>query len=197
MPVWRLQVSTALDNLFPVDRIVITPHFDDHGVTTDPQGLCVDMANAWKAFMIPAMSTGEINVKAYDAQGTPPVYPAGDYTMQQGSAPASTSNREIALCLSFYSQLNRPGRRGRLYVPAVLAGVSVSGGRPNQSGIDKVASLAQILADIGGADVDWSVYSRKTDTAFPVSDYWVDNAWDVQRRRGLRPTARTQGTVSE
>lgn len=174
---------------------MITPHFNDSGATTDPDGLCNDLANALSAFFTGAR---EINVKAYDAQGTVPVFPQGDATVNAGLAPASTAPRELAVCLSFFSERNLPRQRGRLYIPyQLLGGGAPSTARPTLAIRDSVALLVPIFTDLGGADVDWCVYSRRDDTARPVTNWFVDDEWDVIRSRGLRPSDRSAGTTSE
>jgi hypothetical protein len=194
MPIWRLQCAWSVDTLLPKDRLIITPHFDDHGVTTDPDGLCEDLATALNTWDNAAR---QIVVTAYDAQGTVPVLPQGEAVRNPDLAPATVGVREVALCLSFYSEVNRPRTRGRLYVPAALAGIGTGTARPNSTQRQKVGDLATIFADLGGPDVDWSVYSRADDEARPVSNWWVDDAWDIQRSRGLDPSTRLTGTVSE
>jgi hypothetical protein len=74
--------------------------------------------------------------------------------------------------------------------------VPTTSARPTSAVRNRVAELVPILAGLGGLDVDWVVYSRVTDTARKVTNWWVDDAWDIQRRRGLRPTTRTEGTTS-
>jgi hypothetical protein len=44
-------------------------------------------------------------------------------------------------------------------------------------------------------DTTWSVWSEANQTASPVRDGWVDDAWDTQRRRGLDSSARTTFVV--
>jgi hypothetical protein len=193
MPVWKLQCSWAADSALPRDRLVITPHVNDGGVGSDPQGLCDDLLAAltgWQAF------SGEVSVRAYDAQGTVPVYPAGSAVANSGLFQARDVIREVALCLSFYSERNIPRRRGRLYLPLPLIGAA-PGIRPTAGHFEAASGLATILQELGGPDVDWCVYSRTDDVARPVTNWWVDNEWDVQRSRGLRATARTTGTTSE
>lgn len=192
MPIWRLQTTIWQDTTTPEDGMVLTPHFNDHGLTTDPDGLCEDLAAAIDAW---SSGTQQIRVKAYDAQGTPPVYPQGDHEVNTGLAPASSGVRETAVCLSFYSQQNRARYRGRLYVPTVITGQATSAPRPGTTMRQKVADLVPILASLGGVDVDWVVYSRIDDAARKVSHWWVDDAWDTVRSRGLRPSARTEGTT--
>lgn len=193
MPVWRLQCAFGADNNLPRDRVVFTPHFDDHGIATDPQGLCDDLSTALAAW---AGGGREVHVKAYDAQGTPPVFPQGDSLRNANVCPPSSVPRDVAICLSFYSERNLPRRRGRLYVCPAVCGISVTAVRPSSTVTqDKVAALVPIFADLGGIDVDWSVYSRADDVARPVTDWFIDDEWDTVRSRGLRATTRTIGTI--
>jgi len=199
MPIWRLQTSIWADSLFPRDAMVINPHFNDHAITgsSDPQGLCEDLANALDTWL-PTQNAHQISVRAYDAQGTPPVFPAGEFVRNVGGAPAALSVREVALCLSYFSGRNTPRQRGRLYIPvAVIGTASQLTVRPGTAVINKVKALVPIFTGLGGVDVDWSVYSRVDDEARAVSDWWVDDEWDIIRSRGLRPGTRQTGTVSE
>jgi hypothetical protein len=194
MPVWRLQCAFAADTMLPRDQLVITPHFNDVGTGTDPDQLCQDLAeglNAWDN------ATRQIRVTAYDAQGTVPVFPQGDHVVNPDAAPFTSTVREVAIVLSFYAQVNRPRHRGRLYIPAAVAGIGTANARPSLANRQKVADLVPIFTGLGGADVDWCVYSRVDDEARSVTNWWVDDAWDVQRSRGLDPTARLVGTTSE
>lgn len=194
MPVWRLQSSFQVTTAFPRDAMVITPHFNDSGALTNPQGLCNDLADAYADWI--GLFT-EITVTAYDAQGTPPVFPQGEAIRSPGQIGNSPTARELAVCLSFYSERNLPRNRGRLYIPAGIAGAGESGQRPSAALRDKVAELAPIYGALGGADVDWCVYSRRDDEARPVTHWFVDDEWDVIRSRGLRPETRVTGTTSE
>jgi hypothetical protein len=194
MPIWRLQVASAADSLFPADNIIITPHFNDAGATTDPQNLCDDLAAAMATYWA---APRQVEVKAYDAEGTPPVYPAASAIVNQGLFPASQGIREVAICLSYFATTNRPRTRGRLYLPPGLMVTTTFGvPRPSQAVRDKAAALVPILAGLGGVDVDWCVYSRVDGQARKVTDWWVDDAWDIQRSRGLIPTIRSTGTTS-
>jgi hypothetical protein len=193
VPVWRLQTSWAKDSISPRDRMVITPHFNDIGATTDPQNLCNDWLAALQAI---TATTGELRVTAYDAQGSKPVYPQGDAIVFKGVTQATSLPRELAVCLSFYSERNVPRQRGRLYLPGWFVGIAAPGLRPPSS-LPKIEQLAQAAQDLGGPDVDWCVYSRATDAARSVTNWWYDNEWDVQRSRGLTGSGRVLGTTSE
>lgn len=195
MPIWRLNVEAAADSLLPRDAITITPHFNDGGVSSDPQGLCDDLCAAMATYY---NGGRQIEVTAYDAQGTPPVVPQGYAIANLGTAPPADQPREVACCLSFYSEFNRPRLRGRLYICAALTQSAAStSGRPSLGMRTKVGQLAPILQDLGGLDVDWCVYSRVDNEARAVTNWWVDDEWDTIRSRGLRGTTRLLGTTSE
>jgi hypothetical protein len=193
MPVWRMQVGWQKDTAFPRDRVVITPHFNDSGVGTDPDALCSDLAAGLQAI---TPTTGELRVTAYDAQGTPPVFPQGDHIVNPGATQATSQPRELAICLSYFSEQNRARHRGRLFIPLFFFGGSLPALRPPQ-GLTAMPALVSLFTGLGGPDVDWVVYSRRDDMARPVTNWWYDDEWDVQRSRGLRGTTRTTGTTSE
>lgn len=196
MTVYRLQAAVWMDTTFPADAMIINPHFDDHGIASDPEGLAQDLAEALATYYTGG-GTKQITVKAYDAEGTPPVYPAGEHTVSPGVSPVSAINRDVAVCLSYYAERNIPRQRGRLYIPCAAAGIAPSAARPNSAHRQKVADLVPILTGLGGLDVDWVVWSKTAQQARPVTNWWVDDTWDTQRRRGLRATTRLEGTVSE
>jgi hypothetical protein len=205
MPILRLQVSIGADTAFPRDRFVMTPHFrvgfdvSDLGIggSVDADALCHDMAVGLSQRFYPTNGR-EIEVKAYDAQGSKPVYPIGHALENVGLFPESPTPRELALCLSFYSGRNAPRSRGRLYFPLPCIG---GGGalpvRPPAGLRDGMANYAQFFQNLGGTNVDWVVYSRRDNAARPVTNWWCDDEWDVQRRRGFRGTTRSTGTTSE
>lgn len=194
MPVWRLQTTFGADSAFAEDGLTITPHFNDGGALTDPQGLCDDLADALATW---TTSARQVVVRAYDAQGAPPVYPQGEAIRNLGTYPQSAGVRETAVCLSFYAGRNLPRQRGRLYIPTVITGQSTTSPRPNPTMRTKVAALVPIFTALGGADVDWCVFSRTDKVARSVTNWWVDDAWDTVRSRGLSPTTRDEGTTSE
>lgn len=193
MPIYRLQCTWQLDTVAPRDKVMITPHFDVLNPAADPQGLCEDLLTGLQTI---TQHTGEVQVKAYDAQGTVPVYPVGDAIINKGVAQASLFPRELALCLSFYGGRNVKRQRGRLFVPLDFCTPGQPGLRPSMP-VTKLAELSSLLQGLGGVDVDWCVYSRLLDKAFSVTDWWYDNEWDIMRSRGTKGTQRIIGTTSE
>jgi hypothetical protein len=196
MTVFRMALSTWLDSTLPTDALIITPHFDDHGISTDPDNLASDLITAWTAWMTPTAQGAQVECKVYDAEAPAPNFPVATKRVRNGVSPASPTNRDVAVCLSFFADVNRPRHRGRLYIPVPLTGVAPSAALVPSTLRTKVGDLVPIFAGLGGLDVDWVVWSRVDRVARKVSDWWVDDSWDTQRRRGRRATARTTGTTS-
>jgi hypothetical protein len=186
----------------PKNQHVITPCFRRQLDINDPLGsldakqLTDDLAaalNTWCTATDP-----QLTVSAYNLQGTKPNYPLAQTKTNIGSFPTPGAPGELALCLSFYADQNQPRRRGRLYVPVWAAGAAGSDMQSVASAglMTKVGALAPIFANLGGANVDWGVWSRVDNAFHKATNYWVDNAWDVQRSRGFPPTARNNLTTS-
>lgn len=116
---------------------------------------------------------------------------------------------EVAICLSFQAvaESGKPQsrRRGRIYV-GPLATTTNDNGRPGNNPKDSLAVAGTRLLAASDAAPFWSwiVLSQAnpgtpTRPAYPrtfalVDNGWVDNAFDTQRRRGLKLTARSLWT---
>lgn len=192
MPIYLMQSSFQADTAFPADAIVITPHINDTGLGTDPQNLTDDLANGYVT-AFPGFN-GQITVKAYDVEETPPTFPKATTVVRPDAVGSYAAARELAICLSFYADRNIPRQRGRLYIPPLFVSTSAAASRPAISEVI-FQPLVDLLSGLGGVDVDWCVWSKVSRTAHKVTNWWVDNAWDVQRRRGLEATERTTGTT--
>lgn len=195
MAIYRMQCSWMMDSNQPRDRMVITPHFESTGVigAIDEDALAEDLATALATWAGPI---GELQVKVYDAQGTPPVFPVGQATRNPLTVGTSGMPREVACCLSFYADSNQPRRRGRLYIPGPVITNGAAPTRPSTANMTKVGGLATHFAALGGTNIDWVVFSRADNDARRVTNWWVDDEWDTIRSRGLRGTARQSGTTT-
>lgn len=191
---YRLQLAVWHDSIAPRDAAVINPCFVDHGATSDPQNLVDSLASA-AAGMVSTPTAHQIRVRAYDLEGTKPVHPAAEKILHPNQAAEAVYPRELAVALSFYGGQNVPRRRGRLYIPYFWFGTHAPTLRPSTTHRTVVANWVPILASLGGVDVDWVVWSVTSNMWHKVSNYWVDDEWDIVRSRGLRPTARTTGTT--
>jgi hypothetical protein len=195
MATYKIQVSTAVDTILPRDRVVNTFHLDDHGVTSDPSGLCEDTGDLFETLY---SSSREIDVRAYDT-GAAPNYPVGQHVRSVGLAGGATTRpREIALCLSYYGDRNLPRTRGRMFIcAAACQNISIGANRPNNFAAEQLLVLADGIANLGGPDVDWVWWSTINGAHGPVKHSYVDDEWDTIRKRGLRPSTRWARTHNE
>lgn len=145
--------------------------------------------NSWRG------AACETHVKIYSQNLTggkagPPVYQS---SRNVGTFANSFCPREVALCLSFYGQQNQPTWRGRLFFPwSIRPSGNSPGVRPTTQYRDFTLTMADKLAAAGGSEWGWSVYSRARQNFVGVSHAWVDDEWDTQRRRQLKPTTRSE-----
>lgn len=141
--------------------------------------------------------------KVYDAVAPPPRAPIRDVILKAGmSATGGVLPHELCCVASFQgvriSGVPQARRRGRIYI-GPLSTASITGSVINATQIASVNSAMKTLADQGGdlAGWKWCVFSRAgvAPTAPPqaieIMDGWCDNAIDIQRRRGVKPTIRT------
>lgn len=193
MPIIRIQVAAAADTLLARDQLVNTFHFNVLSASPDYNALCTDLATImanW--FDVPR----QVRAVAYEVAGPPPHYPVGEALLSSGVAPASGRPREVALCLSYYAERNVKRRRGRIFLPVGAYISTTMSGRPDAALMTKTLNLGTSLSGLGGANVDWVVYSRLDIEHRKVTNVWVDNEWDTVRSRGLRGTSRQLLAVS-
>lgn len=115
------------------------------------------------------------------------------FTLGPASTTAQTPH-EVALCASWASAVpagvNPQRRKGRVFLGPFVS--TDMGGTPSTTLVDGVAAAAAELATaLVTNGTPLCVWSRADAALYPVTRGWVDNAWDTQRRRGLRPTGRT------
>jgi hypothetical protein len=181
------------------DRCVNVLHFRDNGINpTDEDALATDLAAIYAGFAYFG-DTNQVAVNLYDLADAEPRPVVGSATHSYVKTDAGP--REVALCLSFYADRNIPRRRGRIYVGPFNAG-RVDGRRPSQALLDGILALAPAFSSLGGADIDWVLYSPTESqgagatTVHQITHAWVDNEWDTIRSRGLRADTRVQSDVS-
>jgi hypothetical protein len=103
---------------------------------------------------------------------------------------------QIAVCLSYYVDRNIRGQRGRLYLGPFTAPTGNAYTPPAYlvpgAFRTNLITLGHALFDVGGANVDHVLWSEKHQASVgKLTDYWVDDSWDVQRRRKVKSTSRT------
>lgn len=206
MAIGKFQVTLPFGPALPENVVVHTFYLNDTlpnewPGSTDWGKLCDDAAAAWQSSWTLTTSIRPITVKVYNAQGAPPHDPLHTSTLN-ATAALNTPNwpTQLAMCLSFKGG-QRPWQRGRMFLApwtcATFAGVSSIANRPSTAMQNQALSLADALAGLGGIDIDWGVYSKTHDSWVSMTQAWVDDSWDIQRRRKLDPTGRVTKSYSE
>lgn len=110
---------------------------------------------------------------------------------------------EVACCLSYKNvnpALSDPfaSRMGRIFIgPLSALTLAVSGvendARPAPEFLTDLREAGKVLQANAEDDADcvWSVYSPKLNKLFDITEVSTDNAFDTQRRRGLKASFRT------
>lgn len=204
----------------PEDRYVNVFYFQNVTPPGDLAALCAAVEGFYKD--VPTGSTHPVayylsgisgypgsNIRVYDLDDPMPRAPLLDWPMTVGGHAGSSSKNlpdEVALCLSYSagpaSGLPIARRRGRVYIGpfsdnALRTGEGVSTeSAPAVDLMETIVDAASNLQSVsGGAGFDWSVWSPTDQAAVSIINWHVDNAWDTQRRRGNKPTARVSDSV--
>jgi len=200
----KLQVNVQGDSVLPRDAAINTLYFDVGSVvggTPDYAALANDMGGIYSSVWQNGGNDNQITVRAYDAEvlktvGGKTGPPDAVHIRNAGNAPAAGKPREVALCLSYYASVNQPGKRGRIYLPAfAIVASSQMAGRPASDWLIRATQMATAFGNLGGANVEWHLFSPKVRQSFKITNAWCDNEWDTQRSRGLKPTTRDTVTL--
>lgn len=129
-----------------------------------------------------------------DPEPRAPIYTAPGVGLSYGSGVLPP---EITMCLSFQgvrtSGVPQARRRGRVYLPTMTAAVIAGDGYHfDTADVTTVANAAAALkADSDGdSTYTWVIWSPTDSDFVEVDNGWVDNAIDIQRRRGHPATVR-------
>jgi len=214
----RVQVTLNHDSGLAKDAFVNTWHFDgdDSQTWAEDQDDLAARVHTFYTGLAPDLGltlNGTADIKIYDMSDPVPRVPK--YSEHwTGLAVGSTGlPEEVALCLSMEaapaSGVSQRRRRGRVYLgPFSTSGNSTTTGRPRPSDALITATLGRVQALAVGpdpGDFRLSVFSPRTYANNPanldaahndVVKCWIDNAWDIQRRRGAVPTAKTTQTIT-
>lgn len=144
------------------------------------------------------LSGGIPLVQAYNLIENKPRQPIVETTLTALTTAATTAAREICCCLSYRgvyeSGVTPKRRRGRIYLgPLQDSAVDSSSGLLSAATVTAIKNAGDVLQAASGASAlyGWVVYSPTTDVAgtgetgmYECISGWVDNAPDIQRRRG-------------
>lgn len=201
MTTFKAQVTLYMTTNILEDAVVNTFWFessDSAEIINDVPDFLAGAYDSVRGIFPSTVKQNGHSIKIYSMSDPEPRAPISDTTFNLTTAPTGNPVApELALCCSFQgarvSGEVQARRRGRVYVGPHDAGAFATDGRPHADVIDAVAAFGQFIFD-GAALMtsgEWVVYSPTEASSTPVTNGWVDNAWDIQRRRGVAPTART------
>ena len=200
------QVSFPAKSAITADSVVNNWHImgDNAGGTWIPSNAIVGLAvfyDTFKIYRSPRIRWESAEVKVYRMGDTKPRAPIYHGPLGVSNTAATTPlPSELAICLSYAAVpvSGEPARRkrGRVYLgpwgPNAIEGTD--NGYPTASLLALIKGAADALLTTSTSDgtYQWCQVSNATGTPVcnPVVSGWVDNAWDIQRRRGVDPTAR-------
>ena len=207
MPSVRAMVIVPMDSAIPRDAAVN----NFHATMGDVGSGCTAMALALGAFyqnirtlFSSHVDHANIRAKFYNWDEPEPRAPVFDTLLGvTGPTGSGTSPHELAICLSFQGDREagrvQARRRGRVYIGPLQSAVSTFDGMVDVTLRDTLATAGGTLLTASGESSAWTwvVHSTRNlatpDT--PVTNGWVDNAFDIQRRRGVDASSRaTFGT---
>lgn len=204
----RAQVVLPGKSALPEDRFITTWAFQSAGQTATEADE-TDVANQLiEFFNIPAspstrtvagLISAAVNrdgceVRTYRMADAPP-RPVTITPFTLGPPEQQTTlPEEVAVTLSFFSLRNVPRQRGRVFIGPLHGGV-ISNDAESRSVVDTadrnaIRNAAIRLATTAPLEADWCVLSKVNGVLYPITNGWVDNAFDTQRRRGQKATVR-------
>lgn len=208
--------------LLPEDRFINTFHFYNvPGLPYDGSGSYADrMHNAVSGFYLDVHGSAAVStyfspfvISEFTTVSYNLGLPVGEreprtetYTM--GARSGTGLPEEIAVCLTLTGDPpTTPRRRGRLYIGPLTSQSQVidqgSGSFPSRVQLAQANCLADTLAHaaagmLGDPELTWCIRSvTPNENYVPITGGWIDNAFDVIRKRGPDPTERRVWSVAD
>jgi hypothetical protein len=171
----------------------------------------VTWATAVNAYLSPSISRAANGCvfHVYDMSGPlsglgPMGPPIQTSTWQLGGGGGLPLPSELAVVLSYHASDTsipehgtgtrpRSRYRGRIYVGPLQQSALAQDSTTHRATVTTAVreTLTASAVSLLAAEPTWSVWSRKDKVLRPVVGGWVDDAWDIQRRRGEDPLVRT------
>jgi hypothetical protein len=132
-----------------------------------------------------------IRVAAYD-MADPKPRPEKAVALWTATAPDPVSTygpHQVAIRCSWYCGRNIRGKRGGIYV-GPLSGGDTGVHLVGSTTVNAVLELGHALWDVGGANVYHILWHEASHSGEAITDYWVDNSFDIIRRRKEKATSR-------
>jgi len=203
----RVQIILATSDANPANFVTNT-FCIEHGVHPDGDEVKAAFKAAYdvigSSYLSQQIAQNGHWIKLVDAIGTAPLYPWYESAWSLASAPSGTPlPPEVALCLSFQGERlsgqEQRRRRGRVYFGPLGNAVVSTNARPAAGFVqdleDFAIELASELAGLTQPGVLWSVWSTTDTESVAITDGWVDDEFDTQRRRGRAYTTRNTWAI--
>jgi hypothetical protein len=210
MGVKRAMVVLEAQSAIPEDRVINTFHFSPGSDALAIATKLIEFYNTGLGTFNPvaywispyvSRTANKCEIRVYDLADPKPRPPSVHQFTLGAANSAQLLPRELSVCLSYYSERNIRRQRGRIYIGPLS--VNAMENRVGDQGV--VVALRDSLAGAGSRlaqatpGADWVVYSElEASSVGPeyagrsVSHGWVDNAFDIQRRRGVDPSVRSE-----
>lgn len=198
MPLYRTQVRLQMVSAVPEDAVTNTWWC----IADDLAGLNLFLTQlglfyqAIDGELSSAVATTGHIMKSYDMADPEPRAPVQVVTGTTLTPGTTSLPPELAVCLSFQAvqQSGTPQarRRGRVYIGPLRVAAIDSAGNVATTAATTIATAADALltASKAASTWAWAVNSTVDLTAIEVDNGWVDQAIDVQRRRGKASPSR-------
>jgi hypothetical protein len=213
MSLLRVQLSFPNVNVVPEDTTTNTLHFgtspgaDDAAEAASIKTALLAFFNDngagrpnVRTYLSKSIKFADARIKVYRLNDATPRVPILDEQFGLNAPQGDAMPNEVAVCLSYKaaytSGQSQASLRGRIFVGPVgtntLSGVTNA--RVHQNMLDAMYDAGQrlVAASVAAAGWQWVVYSPKlgVNATHAVVGGWVDDAFDTQRRRGVRPLNR-------
>jgi hypothetical protein len=201
MPLIRAQVVLRSADNNAENDITNTFHFDGPTYDATQQTRIVNALTSaydvWDTLFSDLLSPSGL-IKIYNLDDPLPRAPVAEIPLALTITSGTSMPPEVAVCCSFQgprvSGQSQARRRGRIYLGPLRSAFLGTTGRPASTTaptiVNGAAPLLQLNVLGGIADMKWVVSS--TFGGRPViTNGWVDNEFDTQRRRGRKYTVRT------
>lgn len=198
---YKVQVTLAMDSGIPEDASVNTWHCDALSLPNGYEDFVDDLEIFYQTvdvLLSTKVDAANIEAVVYRMSDPTPRAPVYRKTFTGITTGTEAWPPEMAICLSFQgdqiSGTPQARRRGRVYIgPCSTLATSTTDPRISTGSVSALVNGANALlaASDLSATYAWCVYSPSDDALVEVTNGWVDNAPDVQRRRGLVATTRS------
>jgi len=218
--VLRAQVSLPNGNTLPQDAAVNVWHFESFAADrlVSAAALCAELNTFYQAIdgLLSGKLSGALEIKVYDFSDSLPRAPILVYTGSFTPGVAQPLPHECAICLSYSgpvaSGAPRGRRRGRIFLgPWTIAVLDDGTGDAivDAGAVGAIVSAAIALGEAGSPSTyRWSVFSPTAAGSppwttlelaagtLPVTDIYVDDAFDTVRSRGAAAISRNSDTIT-